>query len=1063
MHRRYITFALCAIIGVFFSATVHAAATTRVVVKYTSSATRETADAVDVILAAAYPESEITLTSFNAHTHIAIITVADSFADAVITTLNGQDSVRYAHRDIVFSTDAQVTPWGDGDDGVDATTAHTDGATGSGTIVAIVDSGADLSHEDLIDNLWHPTDDTCIIDGVTTVGGCPHSGYDFANSDNNPTDDNGHGTHVAGIVAAEDNSVGVVGVAPDATLMIVKVLDSTGYGSYTTIIEGIQFAIDNGAQVINMSLGSAYDGAVPQDLLDVIQEAEDAGIVVVAASGNDSSPVPYLPSQFGTILSVGAVQQLSIQDNPDDSYSTRLAYFSNWGKVDVVAPGVRINSTTYDGDYSGDNWEGTSMAAPYVSGVVALLLSEHPSLTPEQVRFIIKTTATDLGTTGDDDFYGAGLVNAPAALAALDSSATTVIAEPAWSENNFDDIGSGYYDTTTVYSGRMPADGSTQSTVRIQVRRADGTPVVHASVNATLSRGLIVSSLPLQTNTDGFAYLTIQSPSEAGNATLTVTAGSTSYSTQLLFADTLFVHDDGEPDDVDTTSWYTTQALNAAGEYWNQSTKSVPADSTELSHYSTVIWDAGTYSLNVEEQALLAEYLQNDTKLILFSGNGLSDYAYYSAHTGSSINSIDMILSAKLGVAFAASAPHSLTLVGSGDMGRFSIESPVSPSDSYAKARSDVIAARSGSEVLGYFCDNAQDAIVKHADGYTAITVATTLDLFEKNDRENLLQRALNAVHGDTNTNTTILSGCDTSDDGATVSADADTDLSSAPSVIDSEEDALDSVATDISGSSATVTWQRDSSYSSSQARATNLATLDTVDATGSSSSVTLDNLDAGASYIIAITVSSHSTSFPAYYTLVSMPSTSISGFELHSKKRKKITVTSSTTLGSGETFEYKLTDDHGTTLAVEQDTSATHTFSHLSPRTSYHIRVRTVGASTSSDWSDVLKVKTLSDRVKKPTITVASSSSLKVSWEKPVGSTIKKYRVELYKKSNGTYHLSAVQKITSNLSSDNQSFTFTSLDPSHGYRVRVRATFGNGTKGTYSKYRKITADAFNL
>ncbi|MCW1929735.1 MAG: S8 family serine peptidase [Candidatus Kerfeldbacteria bacterium] len=1060
MLRRVYTTLFCALLCVVFAASAHAA-TTRIVIKYEPSATRATAEAINTILSATYPNSSITLNSFNANTHKGIIAVTNASIDAIITTLRAQDAVLYAHRDIVFSTDAQITPWGDAGDGVNAIDAHVDGATGSGVLVAIVDSGANLSHEDLVDNLWNPSGNTCIIDGETVSGGCPHSGYDFANNDNNPTDDHGHGTHVAGIVAAADNSVGVIGVAPEATLMIVKVLDSTGYGSYTTIVEGIQFAIDNGAQIINLSLGSLYDGAVPQDLLDVIQAAEDAGVVVVAAAGNDATPVPYLPSQFNTILSVGAVQQLITQNNPETSYNTRLAYFSNWGKIDVVAPGIRINSTTYDGGYSGDTWEGTSMASPYVAGVAALLLSEDTSLTPEEVRFVIKSTATDLGTTGGDDFYGTGLVNAPAALAALSSTTTTVLAEPAWSDNNFEDIGDGYYDTTAVYSGRLPADGSTQSIVRIQVRRANGTAVVHADVNASLSIGTIVSSLPVQTDAHGIAYLTIQTPSSAADATLTVTAGSTSDTTHIIFADTLFVHDAGEPDDVSVSSWFTTRALESVSEYWTQSTRSVPADSTELSHYRTVIWDTGTYSLNIEEQELLAEFLQDDKQLILFSGNGLSSYAYYSSHEGSSINSIDTLLSDELGVSFVASAPHNATIVGTGDMGTFSIESPVSASDSYAKARADVITARTGSEVLGYFCNNAEDAIVRHTNGYTAVTVAASLDLFSKTDRENLLQRTLNAVRGDTHSDTGIASGCDTADDGVTVDAHAETDLSSAPQIIDSEGDALDNVSATLSGTSATVTWQNDSAYRSSEARATNITTHGAIDATGSRSTITLDGLDAGATYIIAITVSSNSGSFAPYYMLANTSSTEISGFTLETTKRKKLKITSSTTLGVGEIFEYELRDVDDQLLKTEHSSSSTHTFSDLSPRTSYHMRVRTVGNGSASEWSDMVKVKTLTDKVKKPTLAVASSSSLQISWEKPEGSAVKKYRVELYQKLNGEYRLYAVEKITTNLESETQSFTFTNLNASHGYRVRVRATFSNGDKGTYSKYTKIKAADF--
>ena len=246
-------------------------------------------------------------------------------------------------------------------------------------------------------------------------------GYDFVNNDSHPNDDQGHGTHVAGTVAqTTDNGFGVAGVAFRARVMPIKVLDDNGQGGYDNIAKGIHYAVYNGAKVINLSL-AGYSGS--RTLEDAVNFAHSRGVTVVAAAGNNGGAVGY-PAVYDRVLAVGAVR-----------YDLTRAGYSNFGpQIDLVAPGGD-NSVDQNNDNFGDGivqqtfkagqvnnfrflfFEGTSMAAPHVAGVAALLLSQNPSLTPLQVRDHLITSARDLGPSNFDNEYGYGLVQAANALA----------------------------------------------------------------------------------------------------------------------------------------------------------------------------------------------------------------------------------------------------------------------------------------------------------------------------------------------------------------------------------------------------------------------------------------------------------------------------------------------------------------------------------------------------------------------------------------------------------------------------------------------------------------------
>jgi subtilisin family serine protease len=267
----------------------------------------------------------------------------------------------------------------------------------SDVIIAVVDTGIDLDHPDL----------NCFGKLMT--------GKNFVNLGSPPDDDHGHGTHVAGIASAcTNNSTGVGGLSWGARLMPVKVLDSTGSGSYDRLASGIAYAADQGAEVINLSLGGI---GASSTLEDAIEHADDLGALVVTAAGNCGSGCyiggqfynnpTFYPAAYATTMAVAAT-------NPDDnwaSFSGHLPY------VDVAAPGDGIYSTYRGGGYVYQ--DGTSMATPFVSGLAALVWSYDPGLPHDQVRSIIQTTAKDLGAPGKDDFFGYGRIDARRALDTL--------------------------------------------------------------------------------------------------------------------------------------------------------------------------------------------------------------------------------------------------------------------------------------------------------------------------------------------------------------------------------------------------------------------------------------------------------------------------------------------------------------------------------------------------------------------------------------------------------------------------------------------------------------------
>ncbi|MEQ6388173.1 S8 family peptidase [Bacillaceae bacterium S4-13-58] len=252
--------------------------------------------------------------------------------------------------------------------------------------VAVVDTGVDYKHPDLKNRV--------------ALG----KGYDFINDDSDPMDDNGHGTHVSGIIAAEmNNGEGIVGVAGtlDVSIIPIKVLDAEGQGQSDIVAKGIEYAVDQGANIINLSLGSPGEDI---DIANAIRYAIENGVLVVAAAGNDNqNSDSYTPAGMDNVYTVGAINPLKTK-----------ARFSNYGNsVEVAAPGVKILSSVLGNQY--EAWDGTSMAAPVVSGVASIMLAQNPDMNIAELASILNESAEDILEDGKDLKSGYGLPNAETA------------------------------------------------------------------------------------------------------------------------------------------------------------------------------------------------------------------------------------------------------------------------------------------------------------------------------------------------------------------------------------------------------------------------------------------------------------------------------------------------------------------------------------------------------------------------------------------------------------------------------------------------------------------------
>lgn len=359
---------------------------------------------------------------------------------------------RVAEAQWIFEDEATPAPRGDGREithnllQVNAPEVWAQGYTGAGVLIALIDTGVRLDHADLAGRLW---------DGGTDY---PNHGYDFYYHDNDPSDDRGHGTHVAGTICGTGASGSQTGIAPGATIMALKAFNNEGVGDETHWVAAMQFALEHGADLMNMSLGRPQPDAAQKLMMrQACDNTLAAGVVVAACAGNIRQmqfmvPVPnniYTPGDCppphlhedqlvnagGTscVICVGAIdydnhiaqfssqgpsQWTDVTTYNDYPYTSGSATEIGLIRPDICAPGVQIKSLDYNTTDDYTLMDGTSMATPLVTGAIALMLSKKPDLTPAQIDEILERTAQPLTSHKSNDF-GAGLLDALAAVNAV--------------------------------------------------------------------------------------------------------------------------------------------------------------------------------------------------------------------------------------------------------------------------------------------------------------------------------------------------------------------------------------------------------------------------------------------------------------------------------------------------------------------------------------------------------------------------------------------------------------------------------------------------------------------
>ena len=321
------------------------------------------------------------------------------------------------------------------------------GYTGNGVIVAVLDTGVNYNHIDIAGSMW---------DGGSEF---PHHGYDVVNHDNDPMDDYGHGSHCAGIVAGQGNAGTQTGIAPGAKIMAIKVMDDTGYGGDEQLFEGVEFALEHGADILSCSFGDPETGPYAP-YRQVTETVLAAGVVAAVAAGNSGDqqyayPVPYnvqapgncpppwfhpdqtLTGGHTAVVCIGATdandghcsfsavgpvtwaEGANIGNYNDYPYENGNAAMTGLIRPDISAPGSNITSLNYASNNGYVAYDGTSMATPCAAGVMALLLEAEPTLSPAQVDSLIELSAVKIGNYKKNNITGSGRIDALAAVNAL--------------------------------------------------------------------------------------------------------------------------------------------------------------------------------------------------------------------------------------------------------------------------------------------------------------------------------------------------------------------------------------------------------------------------------------------------------------------------------------------------------------------------------------------------------------------------------------------------------------------------------------------------------------------
>ena len=344
-----------------------------------------------------------------------------------------------------------------------------DTATGSASVtVAVVDSGVQATHPDLAGRVL--------------------AGYDFANNDADPSDDNGHGTAVAGVAAARGNDgIGTAGAAWNVAILPVKTMNSSGSGSYSAIANGITYSADRGAKIINLSLGGTSSSST---LANAVAYAWNKGSLLVAAAGNNGTSTTVYPAAYPNVVAVSATTS-----------ADTLASFSSFGSfVDLSAPGQDITTSWINGGFI--TISGTSFSSPLTAGVAALALSRNPALSNAQLSSLLTANTDDLGAAGYDTFFGAGRLNAAKVVAAAAPVIDTIAP------------------TTAVTNPKNGASIANTRSVSVTVASSDNVRVTKAElyINGRLTASSTSGNLTFSWNTSKLARGTYQLQSKAFDA-----------------------------------------------------------------------------------------------------------------------------------------------------------------------------------------------------------------------------------------------------------------------------------------------------------------------------------------------------------------------------------------------------------------------------------------------------------------------------------------------------------------------------------------------------------------
>jgi len=419
-------------------------------------------------------------------------------------------------------------------------------------VVAVIDTGVDYNHEDLAATIWINTDEienNGVDDDANGYIDDFH-GYDFAYNDSNPLDDFGHGTHVAGTIGAVgNNEIGVTGVSNNVQIMPVKFLGSSGGGTAQNAVLAIQYAVNNGAHIINASWGGS---GFSQAIYDAISDANDAGVLFIAAAGNstsDNDALSHYPSSYDldNIIAVAAIDRFG-----------NLSTFSNWGlrSVDIAAPGTDIMSTYLNDQYR--TFSGTSMAAPHVAGAVAILKAEDLDRTPSQISNLLYSSVVQTDAL-QNKISTQGHLNVGSAA---NCTADTMSINPYTINNNF----SLYSNERMVVAVRLFSCDLIISNATVSV--------TSSLTNRTFS--LHDDGVNGDETADDGIYSAFWTPTTSGNTTITINASHASYDNETIeLAGNIITEPDYFYDDQYTYSWIDT-SLGESHALGDDSSEEIP-------------------------------------------------------------------------------------------------------------------------------------------------------------------------------------------------------------------------------------------------------------------------------------------------------------------------------------------------------------------------------------------------------------------------------------------------------------------------------------------------------